>query len=184
MFFFPFLFPSYYHSVVHRTVCLVFDGYNQSSFVFFYVVRCIDASTLSSMLASPFPPSFLHIYSLSTSSLRCNALCIVKSFLVLMSICLSSSLVHFREGPEYLTKGIAQAFIPFYKAFLLDNFVLGSFLVLLRYSFLIFSFIFTCLMVSASRYPGICRFPFLQVFQSCLDLVVPFCQSDVVCHFS
>ena len=64
----------------------------------------MDVSTLSSMLASPLPPSFLGTYSLSTSSLGCNALCIVISFLVLWSICLSSSLVHLRKGPEYLTR--------------------------------------------------------------------------------
>ena len=38
------------------------------------------------MLASPLPPSFLGTYSLSTSSLGCNALCMVISFLVLWSI--------------------------------------------------------------------------------------------------
>ena len=70
--------------------------------------RCIDTSTLSSMLASPLPPSFLDIYSMSTSSLGCYALCMVMRFLVLSSICLSSSLVHFRKGPEYLTRGTAQ----------------------------------------------------------------------------
>ena len=41
---------------------------------------------LSSMLVSPFPPSFLASYSLSTSSLGCNALCMVISFLVLWYI--------------------------------------------------------------------------------------------------
>ena len=43
---------------------------------------CIDASTLSLMLAIPFLPSFLDTYSLSTSSLGSNALCMVISFLV------------------------------------------------------------------------------------------------------
>ena len=38
------------------------------------------------MLASPLPPSFLGTYCLSTSSLRCKALWIVMSFLVLWSI--------------------------------------------------------------------------------------------------
>ena len=42
----------------------------------------MDASTVSLMLASPLPPSFLDTYSLSTSSLGCNALCMVISFLV------------------------------------------------------------------------------------------------------
>ena len=64
------------------------------------------------------------------------------SFLVLWSICLSSSLVHLREGPEYLTSGIAQVFISLIR-FLLLSFISSSFLVLLRYSFWIFSFIST-----------------------------------------
>ena len=93
------------------------------------------------MLASPVPPSFLYTYSLSTLSLRCNALCMVISFLVLWSIFLCSSLVHLRKGPKYLTRDTAQVFIP------LNRFLLGSFLVLLRYSFRIVSFICTCLMV-------------------------------------
>ena len=112
----------------------------------------MDVSTLSSMLASPLPPSFLDTYSLSTSSLGCNALCIVISFLVLWSICLSSSRVHLKKGPEYLTRGTAQIFIPLMR-FLLLSFVSSSFLVLLSYSFWIFSFISACLMVSASKMP-------------------------------
>ena len=55
--------------------------------------RFIDASTPSSMQANLLPPSFLDTYSRSTSSLGCNALCMVISFLVLWSICLISSLV-------------------------------------------------------------------------------------------
>ena len=96
--------------------------------------RCIDVSTLSSMLASPLPPSFLGTCSLSKSSLGCNALCMVISFLVLWSVCLSSSLIHLRKGPEYLTRGTAQVFIPLIR-FLLESFVSSSFLVHLRYSF-------------------------------------------------
>ena len=91
LFFFPFLFPSYCHSVVLRVVSIVSDGCNQS-FVFFYVVfessyRCVNVVFNA--------PSFLDTYSLSTLSLGCNDLCIVISFLVLWSICLSYSLVHF-----------------------------------------------------------------------------------------
>ena len=104
------------------------------------------------MMASSLPPSFLDVYSLSTSSLGCNALCMVISFLVLWSTCLSSSLVHLRKSPEYLTRGTAQIFIPLIRL-LLESFVSNSFLVLLRYSFWILSFIFTCLMVSASKIP-------------------------------
>ena len=54
---------------------------------------CLDISTLSSILASPFPSSFLDTYSLSTSSLGWNTLCMVIHFLVSWSIWLSSSLV-------------------------------------------------------------------------------------------
>ena len=45
------------------------------------------------------------------SSLGCNALCMVISFLVLSFICLNSSLVHFRKCPKYL-RGTAQVFVP------------------------------------------------------------------------
>ena len=114
--------------------------------------RCIDALTLSSMLASPFPPSYLDTYSLSTSSLGCNALCMVISFLVLWSICLSLSLVHLRKGPKYLTWGTTQVFISLMR-FLLKSFVSSSFLVLLRYSLRILFFICTCLMMSAYKIP-------------------------------
>ena len=57
-----------------------------------------------SVLSGPLPPFFLDTYSLPTSSLGCNALYMVISFLVLWSICLSSSLVHFRKGLKYLTR--------------------------------------------------------------------------------
>ena len=93
-----------------------------------------------------------YTYSLWTSSLGCYAFCMIISFLVLWSICLCSSLVHFKKSPEYLTRGTAQVFIPLIR-FLLDSFVSSSLLVLLRNSFLIFSFISTCLMVSASKIP-------------------------------
>ena len=111
--------------------------------------RCIDASTPSLMLASPLPPSF---HSLSTSSLGCNAECMVISFLLNWSICLSSSLVHFKKSPEYLTRTTVQLFI------LLINF---CYIVLSRVAFWFswnilshfFSFLSTCLMVSASMLP-------------------------------
>ena len=90
------------------------------------------------MLVSPLPPSFLGTYSLSTYSLGCNALCMVISFRVLWSICLSSLQVHFKDDPEYLTRETAQVFIPLIR-FLLYSFISSSFLVLLKYSFFIFS---------------------------------------------
>ena len=63
---------------------------------------------------------------------------------------LNSSLVHFKNGPEYLTRGTAQVFIPLIRI-LQYSFVSSCFLVLLRYSFLIFSFNSTCLVESASQ---------------------------------
>ena len=105
-----------------------------------------------SMLVSPLLSSFLDTFNLSKSSLGYNALCTIISFLILWSICLSSSLVHFKKGPEYLTRDTAQVFIPLIR-FRLDSFVSSSVLVLLRYLFWIFPFISTCLMVSASKMP-------------------------------
>ena len=67
----------------------------------------------------------------------CKDLCIVINFVVLWSICLSFSIVHFKNGPEYLTRESAQMIIPLMK-FLLQSLVSRSFLVLLRYSFPIF----------------------------------------------
>ena len=127
LFSFPFLFPSSCHSVIYRVVSIISDGRNQSS-------RCMDVSTLSSILASSLPTSFLGTYSLSTSSLGCNAFYMVISFLVLWPIYLSSSLVHLRKGPGYLMRGIVQVFIRLIR-FLLESLVSSSFLVLLRYSF-------------------------------------------------
>ena len=101
----------------------------------------MDVSTLCSMLASPLPPFFLGTYSQPTSSQGCNTLWMVISFLVLWFICLSSSLVHMRKGPEDLTRGTAQLFIPLI-SFLQLSFVSTYFLVLLRYSFWILYFIY------------------------------------------
>ena len=40
-----------------------------------------------------------------------KALCIVINFIVLGSVCLSFSFVHFKNGFHYLTSGVAQVFI-------------------------------------------------------------------------
>ena len=90
LFSFPFLFSAYFCSVDDCVVCIVFHGSNQSSSGLVYVVvgslcRCIDASTLSWILPSPPPRSFLGIYSLSMSSLESKVLCIIINFLVLWS---------------------------------------------------------------------------------------------------
>ena len=82
-------------------LCILSVGRNQSSLVFFYVVfeslyRCVNAVFDAGKSS---PPLFFGTYSLSTSSQGRNALCMVIGFLLLWSICLSSSLVHFRKGP-------------------------------------------------------------------------------------
>ena len=51
--------------------------------------------------------------------------------------CQCSFFVHIKNGPEYLSMGTAQVFIPLMR-FLPQRLVLINFLVLLRYSFLIF----------------------------------------------
>ena len=112
------------------------------------------------MLASPLPPSFLGTYNLPVSSLGCKALSIVIKFLVLRSICLSSSLVLFKNGPEYLTRRTAQVFIPLRK-FLEQSLVSRSFLDRLRNSIRFFfsSFISACLVVPTSQVLVIFLFP-------------------------
>ena len=65
-----------------------------------------------------------------------QAVYIIISFLILWSICLSSSLVYFKNGPDYLTRGTVQVFI-FLMRFLFSR----SFPVRLRYFFL-FYFLF------------------------------------------
>ena len=100
----------------------------------------------------------------------------VISFLVLWSICLSSSLVYFKNGPEYLTRNTAQVFIPLIRS-QFHSFVSSNFLVHLRYSFLIFSFISSCFMLSAFNIPKYLYISFSIFF---LDFVVPFRLSGVV----
>ena len=55
-------------------------------------------------------------------------------FLFSWFICWSSSLVHIKNGPEYLSKGSALVFLPL-MWFLKCSFVSSSFIVLLRYPF-------------------------------------------------
>ena len=76
-----------------------------------FLSHCTDASTLTSVLANHLPP-FLNTYHLSASFLEWKALCITICFLVLGFIYLSSFPVHINIGPRYLTRGIAQDFIP------------------------------------------------------------------------
>ena len=104
-----FLFSCYFCSVDPYVVCIVSGRGNQPYSALFMLSssRCIDALTLSWMLVSSLPLSFLGSCSLSMSFLGCKVLCNVMSFLVLWFICWSSSLVHFKNDPEYLTRGMS-----------------------------------------------------------------------------
>ena len=86
----------------------------------------IGVSTLSLMLVSPLPP-FFHRYSFSMLSLGRNALCIVISLLV-----------HFKNGPEHLSRGTTKVFLPLMRL-LLQCLYSRSFLVPLRFSFYLMS---------------------------------------------
>ena len=127
----------------------------------------IDAPTLSLLLASPLLPPFFDTHSLSISSLGYKASWIVISFFVFWSICRSSSIVHFKNGPEYLTGWwwTTQLFI-FLIRFLLQSLVSRKFLVRLSYSFCYFFF-------PSRFFYGVC-------FQYSLELVIFFSQSVLI----
>ena len=120
LFLFAFLFSICY-SVVHCAVCAVSGRFDKPSIFFMkHSSLCIDKYTLYSMLANPLSPSILDTYSQSMWSFGYKTLCIVISFLLLWFICLGFSRVHFKNSPEYLTRGTAQLFIPLMQ-FLLQN---------------------------------------------------------------
>ena len=133
-------FSCYFCSVVACVVCIVFVRSNQSSSVLFYVVfqllyRCFDAILNAGESSSSF--FSLHIQSTSSPGYKPYTLSWVC---VLRSIFWSSSLAHFENGTEYLTRGgAAQVFIPLMR-FLQYSLVFRCFLVLLGYSFLNFFF--------------------------------------------
>ena len=107
--------------------------------------------------------TFLDTYNLSTSSLGCNDLCMVISFLVLWSICLSSSLVHLRKGPEYLTRAQPK-YLFLWWGFcwrVLSRVVFAFSWDILFGSCLSFALVWWC---QPPRYPSICRFHFLRAF--------------------
>ena len=117
---------------------------------------------LFSMLVSPLPPSLLDTYSLSTLSLGCNALCMVISFLVLWSISLSFSLVHFKNGPEYLPRGQSR-YLSFWQSYydrVLSRVIFWFFWDTLFKIFLSFPLVWCCQLPLS---PSIPRFPFLRL---------------------
>ena len=104
------------------------------------------------------------------------------SFLVLWSICLSSPFVHFKNGPEHLTRRSAQVFIIFIR--FLQYSLVSNNLFIWDTLFWIFSFISTCLTVSASNISNYFYVSFSPSILNFLDLLVPSLPSCVVCGFS
>ena len=123
LFFFPFLFFVYFCSVNDSVVCIAFDGYNQFSSALVFVVfeslyRCINAVLNAAQS------------SYSFFSWHIQSICFISGFLVHWPICLSYSLVHLKNDPEYLTRETALVFIPLIRL-LLHNLILSKFLVLI-----------------------------------------------------
>ena len=134
------------------------------------------------MLASHLPASFLDTYSLSTSSLGCNALCIAINFLVLWSMCLNS-LVHLKNGPEYLSR-IQPRYLSLCQGFcdiVLSRVIFWFFGDTLFYFLFSFPLVWWCLLpISLSK----CTFSFLRAFWWLLNLEVRLLLSCIVWHFS
>ena len=92
--------------------------------------------------------------------------------LVLWSICLSSTVVHFKNCPKYHIRETTQAFNPLMR-FLLQSLVSRSFLLLWGTFFLFFSFqVVRCFPLPI--FLSTCNFPFLQAFWFFPDLAVLF----------
>ena len=111
--------------------------------VFLCSFQCIPqnlASAQSSMLASPLPPFLWNI--LAILCFGCMTLCIITNFLVLWSICFTSSPVYFKNCPKYVTKKFCPGVYSF------DELCFGKFSCS---SELLFSYFFflLCLIVSA-----------------------------------
>ena len=130
----------------------------------------------------PLPPSFLDIYSLSVLSLECKAVCIVMSFLLLLSICLIFSLVRFKNVPVYHTMGQPRCLY-------LDEISTMKFgFELFACSHEVFVFFFLTsthvLKLPFPIFPNIYKFPFLRAFWFFFYLIVLFLQSFAVFCFS
>ena len=99
---------------------------------------------------------------------------IVISFIVLLCICQSFSLVHFKNGPVYLIRGTTKVFIDL-MIFLLLNLISKTFSFVWDSLLLFFSFFADCLMLSSSNIPKYSHFLFFsRVIWFFLDLSVVF----------
>ena len=134
-----------------------------SLFLLFFVyslsscIICINTILNANEFFSP----FFSWYISSMLSLICKVLCIFINFLVFCSICQSSSHLHLKNSPEYISRRTAQVFIPLMR-FLLQSLVSSCLLILLRNSLLIVSFIPVCLMVSTYNVLNYLDFFFLK----------------------
>ena len=142
LFFFLFLLSSYFRSIDSHVVSIVSGGCNQFSTVLFYVVFKPLVLIIQCW-------QILFLLFFSTHIVCRHHLCDVRPY--------ASSLVFLFSGPlrewsQVSYKKHSPGFIPF-RMFLLFSLVLSSFFVLLRNSFLIFSFISICLRMSASDIP-------------------------------
>ena len=83
LFFFPFLFPSHCCSFYLNVVSAVSSHCNMSFFPFLMLSLSyhIETSSLSSMLVSPYHPSFLDTQSQSMFLIRCKAWCVVINYI-------------------------------------------------------------------------------------------------------
>ena len=145
LFFFPWVFSPLFFFCFFFTLLLAAEINISLLFLLQSSSSCVDGSTQSSMQACLLLPIPFFLDTLSMSSLGCKALRRVNNFLVIYYICLSSSFVRFRNGPEFLARRTAQIFIP------QMSLILRSFLVLLKNAFLIFSFMSACLAVFISN---------------------------------
>ena len=136
----------------------------------------------SSVLTCPLLSLFLDTYSPYISSFGCKGLCIVTNFLITWSICLSSSIVHFKNGPEYPwgRPGV----YPLDSIFAEE---LGFEKLSRSFEVLFSNFFLSSLLIWWCQHPiflSICSFPFLQTFWFFPDLLVLFLLLFVFSHFS
>ena len=119
---------------------------------------------------------FLLLFLTNTACLyyhsKCKALCIAIRFLVDWFFCLTYSFVHFKNGPEYLTKGTAWVFIPLIR--LLVQILVSRSISFVWDTLLLF---FSSSLVWCHPFPiysSSCKFPFLRAFRFILDSAVLF----------
>ena len=127
LFFFPFLFSDYFCSVNAYVIRIVSGDCNQSFCSFWCILQVFVLLHWCYLQCWYFLTHIVGQHHLwDVRPMHC------QEFSCSLSICLSSSLVHFKNGPQYLTKG--QVFTLLMR-FLQYSLVSSSFHILLWYSF-------------------------------------------------